>query len=106
MHGPVFHIRPALIVVGVLVATAFVASVVCLAREKTAGAFLQLLGAGCLVVVVLAHIGEELRLLPGMGWGLSDSLGHYVDLVSAAGGLTLLPLGYLLRRVPNERHSG
>src|SRR6266700_982541 len=35
-------------------------------RGKTVASFLQLVGAGCLAVVVLAHICEALRLFPWM----------------------------------------
>ena len=31
---------------------------------------LQLIGAGCVVVVVLTHVAEAFKLLPIMGWGL------------------------------------
>ena len=34
-------------------------------------------------------------LFPWMGWGRPDSIGHYLDLASAAGGLMLFPIGYL-----------
>ena len=58
-------------------------------------AFLQLVGAGCLVLVVLAHICEAFGLLPWMGWGLADSVGHYIDLSSAILALTLFPIGFV-----------
>jgi hypothetical protein len=32
------------------------------------------------VLVVLAHICEAFGSLPWMGWGLADSVGHYIDL--------------------------
>lgn len=60
---------------------------------------LQLLGSGCLVLVILTHICEALHLLPWIGWGLEHSAGHYVDLIGAALGLILFPLGYLLHAV-------
>src|SRR5215813_11322484 len=66
-------------------------------RGKTVGSFLQLLGAGCLVMVVLTHIAEALHLFPWMQWGRPQSLGHALDLWSAVLGLTLFPLGYLLQ---------
>ena len=56
---------------------------------------LQLIGAGCVVVVVLTHVAEAFKLLPIMGWGLPTSPGHYLDLISAVLGCTLLPLGFL-----------
>ena len=65
-------------------------------RLKAASAFLQFLGAACLVVVVLTHIFEALSLFPWLHWGLEHSVGHYLDLVSAVLGLTLFPIGYLL----------
>jgi len=57
--------------------------------------FLQFVGAACLVIVVLTHVAETLHLFPGMGWGQPNSPGHYLDLVSAILGCTLLPLGLL-----------
>src|SRR5467141_4151151 len=74
----------------------FSGSVVLFFRGKTVCSLLQLLGAGCLVVVVLAHICEALHLFPSMEWGLERSAGHYLDLGSAVLGLTVFPLGYLL----------
>ena len=81
----------ALILVGVL----FSWSVVLFFKGKTLCRLLQLLGAGCLVVVVLAHLSEALQLLPWMGWGSSHSVGHYLDFWSAVLGFTLLPIGFL-----------
>jgi hypothetical protein len=63
-------------------------------REKTVWSALQFFGAGCLMVVVLTHVAETLQLFPSMNWGLPHSVGHYVDLWSAALGLTLFPIGY------------
>jgi len=77
------------------------AAIVC-ARGKTVGVFLQLCGAGCLVVVVLTHVAEALQVLPWMQWGLAQSPGHYLDLGSAVLGLTLFPLGYVWHAL----HSG
>src|SRR5215469_7338912 len=74
----------------------FGGSVVLLIRVKTAWSGLQVVGAGGLVVVILAHLCEALHLLPWMGWGLEHSPGHYVDLLSAVLGATLFPLGYLV----------
>src|SRR6266480_7663087 len=71
-------------------------SVVLFFRGKTVCSSLQLLGAGCLVVVVLTHVSEALHLLPWMRWGVEHSPGHYLDLWSAILGFTLFPVGYLL----------
>ena len=70
-------------------------SLVLYLRGKTLCSVLQLLGAGCLVVVVLTHVSEALHLFPWMRWGLEDSAGHYLDLLAAVLGLTLFPVGYL-----------
>lgn len=70
-------------------------SVVRFLRRKTVASFLQLLGAGCLVVVVLTHVAEALQWFPSMHWGDKQSIGHYVDLSSAVLGVTVCPIGYL-----------
>lgn len=81
----------------------FSGSVVLVFKEKTLLCFLQLLGAGCLVVVALTHLCEALHLFPWMHWGLEDSFGHYLDLSSAVLGLTLFPIGYLLHALVKQR---
>jgi succinate dehydrogenase/fumarate reductase cytochrome b subunit len=58
---------------------------------------LQLLGATFLVIVVLTHVCEALRLFPWMDWGAERSPGHYLDLSSAVLGLTLLSAAYVIR---------
>jgi hypothetical protein len=65
-------------------------------RSRSVPSLLQLLGAGCLIAVVLTHVAEALDLFPGMGWGIENSIGHYVDLGGAVLGLLLFPTGYLL----------
>ena len=74
----------------------FSGSVFVFLKGKTVSSFLQVLGAGCLFVVVLTHVSEALHLFPWMRWGAEHSVGHYVDFLSAVLGLTLFPLGYLL----------
>ncbi len=74
----------------------FAGSIVLIRRRKTLSSLLQLLGATCLVVVVLTHVSEALQLFPWMHWGLEHSVGHYLDLGSAVLSLTLFPFGYLL----------
>lgn len=70
---------------------------------KGLASYLQVLGAGCLLIVVLTHVFEALHLFPWMRWGLEHSVGHYVDLWSAVLGLTLFPLGYLLHALKRTR---
>src|SRR5579859_1264417 len=65
-------------------------------RRKLPWSALQLIGATCLVIVVLTHVCEALRLFSWMGWGAEHSAGHYLDLSSAVLGLTLFPAGYLI----------
>jgi hypothetical protein len=74
----------------------FVGALILFLHEKSISFWLQLIGAGSLMVVVLAHIAEALNLLPWMYWGLPYSVGHYIDFGNAVLGLTLFPLGYLL----------
>ena len=73
----------------------FSGSVVLIFERKTVFSFLQLLGAGCLVVVVLTHVSEALHLFPWMHWRSEHSVGvgHYLDLSGAVPGLTLFPVG-------------
>jgi hypothetical protein len=74
----------------------FSGSLVLFSRGKSVCSFLQLVGAGCLVVVVLTHVAEALHLFPWMQWGQEHSVGHYLDFSGAVLGLTLFPIGYLL----------
>ena len=63
---------------------------------------LALGGCLCLLIVVLIHVAEHYQLFPGMGWGLPNSPGHYLDLFSALGGIVLMLVAFilLLRRGP------
>jgi len=61
-------------------------------RHKRAR-LLLLSGCAFLMVIGLTHVAERLHILPGMGWGLPDSPGHYLDLVSAIAGAVLLLAG-------------
>jgi hypothetical protein len=48
-------------------------------------------------MVVLTHVAERLGVLPGMGLGLPNSPGHYLDLISAVSGIGLLVTAGLAR---------
>ena len=76
--------------------TLFSGSLVLFFRGKTVCSFLQLLGAGCLVMVVLIHVSEALHIFHSMHWGAERSVGHYLDFSSAILGFTLFPIGYLI----------
>jgi hypothetical protein len=60
------------------------------------GRYMMMLGAGCLVIVVLTHVCETFHLFTVMGWGLKHSPGHYLDLSAAILGFVLFPGGYFL----------
>jgi len=62
----------------------------------TVGRWLLLLGFACLVIVVFSHVAERLHFFQSMEWGLPKSPGHYLDLVSALLGSTLLIAGVLI----------
>jgi hypothetical protein len=61
----------------------------------TLGRCLLLFGFVCLTIMVFTHVVERLRLFSSMGWGLSDSPGHYLDFVSAVLGCGLLIAGMI-----------
>jgi hypothetical protein len=67
------------------------------------GRFLLLLGSLCLIVVVLAHIAEAFDILPEMGWGQPNSIGHYLDLASAVLGCILVSLAFVMMWWARER---
>jgi hypothetical protein len=55
----------------------FAGSAVLFSSTKTVASFLQLFGAGCLVIVALTHLSEALHLFASMNWGRPRSIGHY-----------------------------
>jgi hypothetical protein len=44
-----------------------------------------------------------MKLLPAMGWGLPNSPGHYLDLVSAVLGIALLVSGLIAYGIKRDR---
>jgi hypothetical protein len=83
----------------------FWGAVVLFLRGKSVPSLLQLVGAACLVMVVLTHVSEALHLFPSMRWGQEHSTGHYIDLSSAVLGVTLFPTGFLLQAL-GKRNAG
>jgi hypothetical protein len=79
-------------------------SVAVFLRGRTIPSVLQLVGAACLMSVILTHVAEALHLLQWMRWGDPNSAGHYLDLISAVLGIGLLALAVVLRvsRVPSS----
>ena len=100
MSAPLLKALVALVPVGLLV----IWSAVSFSRGRTVWHLLQLLGAGCLVVVVLTHVAEALQLFPFMHWGSPESVGHSLDFSSALLGLTLFPMGFVFQRI-GRRHA-
>lgn len=93
----------ALIAIGSLVLVVFSLSLIAVAREKSMFALAQLIGSIFLMVVVFAHVAEQFRILPAMGWGQAESAGHYLDLMSAVAGSILFTFRYLSRRLGKRR---
>ena len=94
---------PRLIMIGTVVCIACGASARSFAREKTALAMTQLVGAGFLLVVMFAHVCEAFGFIPSLGWGRPSTVGHYIDFISAVAGSILLPLGYFGRWIIRRR---
>ena len=69
----------------------------------TVGRIFILFGLACLLIVVLTHVAEAVHIFPAMGWGLPNSVGHYLDLVSAILGVTLLLLGFITRALTRAK---
>ena len=83
------ELSPTLIVIGASVSAAFVVWGVQFAKEGAISSGLRLIGSVLLLVVAASHFAEKFRWLAWMGWGLPNSPGHYVDLVSAIVGGSL-----------------
>lgn len=80
-----------------------IGSAVLYRKRKSAGRFLQLLGAASLLLVGLTHLFEATHLFPGMHWGEAHSPGHYLDLGSAIAGLVLFPVGFMWDALTQDR---
>lgn len=76
-----------------------------LTRRNIPWSRLELVGAACLLIVVLSHVCEALSLFPWMHWGAQHSAGHYLDLSSAILGVTLLPTAYVVRLITRSPDS-
>src|SRR5712672_1463330 len=67
----------ALLGIGVAAGMLLWGAIVLFRRERSVSSFLQLIGAGCLAVVVFTHAAEAPHLFPSIHWGRMHSLGHY-----------------------------
>jgi hypothetical protein len=64
-----------------------------------------MVGSACLLIVVLTHVAETFHIFPAMGWGLPNSIGHYLDLVSAILGVALLLIGFIATALTRRKES-
>jgi hypothetical protein len=64
-----------------------------------------MVGLACLLIVVLTHVAEAFHIFPAMGWGLPNSIGHYLDLVSAILGVALLLIGFIATALIRRKDS-
>ena len=67
-------------------------------RQHRSVRLFLLAASAFLALVVLTHVAERLGTLPGMGWGLPNRPGHYLDLISAVSGISLLVAAGLARK--------
>lgn len=74
-----------------------------LRRHRSRGILLATLGVACLMIVVLTHVFEALRVASFMGWGRPASPGHYLDFFSAVLGGALVLIGVLLHFLVGRR---
>ena len=59
---------------------------------------LQALGLLCFGVMALTHAFEAFAIFPTLGWGQPRSVGHYIDLIAALGGIALLVAGFAFQQ--------
>jgi hypothetical protein len=78
------------LVIGVPIVTLLVLSLRQFLRRPSMSAAFPVLGAAGLMVMVLTHVAEALRLFPAMGWGQRHSMGHYIDWGSTFAGIAFL----------------
>ena len=80
-------------------------SVVLFLVRRGLSSALMALGLGCFGVMALTHVFEAFSILPALGWGQPHSVGHFIDLVAALLGVTLVTTSFLLGRrgPPSQR---
>src|SRR5262249_3369561 len=59
---------------------------------------LQALGLVCFGLMALTHAFEAFAIFPGFGWGQPQSVGHYLDLGAALGGIALMGAAFAVRK--------
>ena len=66
--------------------------------RRSVSSTLRASGIGCFGVMALTHVFENFSILHELGWGRPHSVGHFVDLVAALLGVTLVIASFLLWR--------
>src|SRR5436309_14201775 len=74
----------------------FSSLVVLFLKGRTTSSFLQLVGAACLVMVVLTHVYEALHIFHSMHWVAERSVDDYLDFWSAILAIILCTIGYFI----------
>lgn len=64
---------------------------------------LMVIGAVCLTIVPITHICEGLQWFTFLHWGDENSIGHYIDLLTAVIGVILFPAGYFLDVIRKQK---
>ena len=74
-------------------------------RTPALTAAFPMLGAACLLVMVVSHVAEAQHFFPSMGWGERHSPGHYVDMTSTWLGIAFLVAASLCPLLRRRGHS-
>ena len=82
----------------------FVVSIALFLTRRGFVSALQAMGISCFAVMALTHVFEAFSILPALGWGKPHSVGHFIDLVAALLGVTLVTTSFLLRYVRRDRY--
>ena len=77
-------------------------SVSVLMTRRGVSSVLLALGCGSFAVMALTHVFEAYSLLPRLGWGKPHTVGHFIDLITALLGITLVGASFLLRSVQRQ----
>jgi hypothetical protein len=72
-------------------------SVARLLTGRSLASALQAFGIGCFAIMAATHVFEKFSVLPALGWGRPDSIGHFIDLSAALFGIALFAASFLLR---------
>jgi|SRR5580658_10493842 hypothetical protein len=67
------------------------------------GSTLQALGLACFAFMALTHVFEAFSIFPSLGWGQPRTLGHFIDLVAALLGITLVATSFVILYVRQSR---